>query len=94
MCYFVFNVLGDKKVSFIKMDIEGAELETLKVSEHLIRQNHPKLAISIYYRLDDIYEIPLLLLQYNPTHTFYLRHYSYNPGETVLYAIDWEKIEE
>lgn len=88
------NVLRDEKVSFIKMDIEGAELEALKGSEYLIQKNHPKLAISIYHRPDDIYKIPLLLLQYNPGYTFYLRHYSYNPGETVLYAVDKRKIEE
>ena len=88
------NVLGDKKVSFIKMDIEGAELETLKGSKHLIQKYHPKLAISIYHCPNDIYEIPLLLLQYNPDYTFYMRHYSYNPGETVLYAVNKGKIEK
>lgn len=81
------NVLGDKKVTFIKMDIEGAELQALQGSEKIIRANHPKLAICVYHRPDDIFEIPQLLLEYNPNYTFYLRHYSWRGVDTILYAI-------
>lgn len=81
------NVLGDKKITFIKMDIEGSELQALQGGEKIIRANHPKLAICVYHRPEDIFEIPQLLLEYNPNYTFYLRHYSCRNSETVLYAI-------
>lgn len=85
------NVLRDVGVTFIKMDIEGAEIQAIQGAKKLIQKNHPKLAISIYHRPEDIYEIPNLLLEYNPGYVFYLRHYSVSASETVLYAIDTER---
>lgn len=82
------HILAGKKVTFIKMDIEGSEIPALLGSEKLIQENHPKLAISIYHRPEDIYEIPNLLLQYNPDYVFFIRHYSICASETVLYAFD------
>ncbi len=73
--------------TFIKMDIEGAELEALKGAEMIIRKYQPKLAISIYHKLEDIEEIPKLLLEYNPNYKFYIRHYSLMSSETILYAL-------
>lgn len=73
--------------TFIKMDIEGAELEAIKGAEMIIRKYQPKLAISIYHKLEDIEEIPKLLLEYNPSYKFYIRHYSLMSSETILYAL-------
>lgn len=81
------HILEGEKVTFIKMDIEGSELQALQGGEKLIRANHPKLAVCVYHRPEDIYEIPNLLLAYHPDYTFYLRHYSCRNIETVLYAL-------
>lgn len=77
----------DGKVTFIKMDIEGAEYEALRGAENLIRKYKPKLAISVYHKEEDIWELPKLLLSFHSKYTFYLRHYSLSSEETVLYAI-------
>lgn len=77
----------DGKVTFLKMDIEGAEYEALKGAKRLICRYRPKLAISIYHKLEDIWEIPKLILSFCPEYTFYLRHYSLSSEETVLYAV-------
>lgn len=77
----------DEKVTFIKMDIEGAEYEALRGAENLIRRCKPKLAISIYHKVEDIWELPQLILSFHPEYTFYLRHYSLSSEETVLYAV-------
>lgn len=82
------EVLGQKRVTFIKMDIEGSELPALMGAKKLIQENHPKLAISIYHKPEDIYEIPNLLLEYNSDYIFFVRHYSVCASESVLYAID------
>lgn len=85
--------LQGKKVTFIKMDIEGAELEALKGAKETIQKYHPKLAICIYHKEEDIIEIPLYIKRLVPEYRFYIRHYQPYCCETVLYAV-MEKIEE
>lgn len=81
------DLLGDQKVTFIKMDIEGSELAALRGAEQIIRTQKPKLAISVYHKPEDIWEIPSLILKFCPEYKFYLRHYSISYTETVLYAV-------
>ncbi|MBD5550040.1 MAG: FkbM family methyltransferase [Lachnospiraceae bacterium] len=76
-----------EKVSFIKMDIEGAEINALKGAEKTIKMYRPKLAICVYHKKEDIWEIPKLILGYVPEYKLYLRHYSLIKDETVLYCI-------
>ena len=81
------DLLGDKPVTFIKMDIEGSELAALRGAERIIREQKPKLAICVYHKPEDMWEIPSLILEYCPDYRLYLRHYSITHTETVLYAI-------
>jgi len=81
------NVCGAEKVSFIKMDIEGAELEALKGAAKQIMENKPKLAICAYHKQEDLTTIPQYLLSLNPNYKLYLRHYGPLYSELVLYAI-------
>lgn len=76
-----------EKVSFIKMDIEGAEINALKGAEKTIKTYKPKLAICVYHKKEDIWEIPRLILSYVPEYRMYLRHYSLSKDETVLYCV-------
>lgn len=75
-----------EKVTLLKMDIEGAEIDAIKGAEHLIKTYHPKLAISIYHRCEDIYEIPLLIHEMVPEYKFKVRHHTEALYDTVLYA--------
>lgn len=81
------DVVGNEKVSFIKMDIEGAEKEALIGCANTIRNDKPKLAICIYHKPQDVWEIPGLILDLNPEYNFYIRHYALNEPETILYAV-------
>ena len=80
------DVVGDEKVTFIKMDVEGAELESLKGAKNTIIKNHPRLAICAYHKLEDLYELPEYILSLVPEYKFYLRHYCSREWETVLYG--------
>jgi FkbM family methyltransferase len=81
------QVLCGRKVTYIKMDVEGSELESLQGAESTIRAYKPKLAVCIYHKPNDIFTIPEYLLSLVPEYRFYLRHYSFDQRETVLYAI-------
>ena len=74
------------KVDFIKMDIEGAELEALKGAENTIRNYKPKLAISLYHRNLDFYTIPKFIKDLKLGYKFYLGHATPSQSETVLFA--------
>lgn len=76
-----------EKVTYIKMDIEGAELEALKGCKNIIRRYMPKLAISVYHKKEDIIEIPKFIKELMPEYKLYLRHYGNGELETVLYAL-------
>lgn len=73
--------------TFIKMDVEGAELDALRGAERLIRDGKPKLAICVYHKPEDIYTLPELIKTFRQDYIFYLRHYSDTIYETVLYAV-------
>lgn len=80
------NELGEKPVSFIKMDIEDAELMALEGAKKIISKYRPKLAICVYHRNKDIIDIPSYILSINSEYKFILRHYTFANSETVLYC--------
>lgn len=84
------KIVGDDKVTFIKMDIEGSELEALKGAYVTIRNNMPKLAICCYHKANDIIDLYTYIKTFDRedcTYSFFLRHHSNGAYETVLYAI-------
>ena len=87
-CSTLDKLLGDKEVDFIKMDIEGAERNALCGGANLIKKNRPVLAICIYHKPEDFYDIPLSIEDMVPDeYTYYVRQYRYGQSETVLYAM-------
>ena len=78
------NVVKNEKVTFIKMDIEGAEQEALMGAKKLISTYHPRMAISVYHRNDDIYEIPKMILEMDNSYTFY---YSKKDCKSSLFCL-------
>lgn len=81
------HVVGDGDVTMIKMDIEGAELGALQGAENTIKRCHPLLAVSLYHKKEDLYEIPHYIKEQCPGYQFYIRAYEDTSTELVLYAI-------
>lgn len=81
------DIVGDDAVTFIKMDIEGAELEALRGAERTIRLQKPRLAICVYHKPEDIVEIPLYIQSLVPKYKYYLRHNTIGKSGTLLYAV-------
>lgn len=80
------DILSGERITFIKMDVEGSEFEALKGAENIIRTQKPKLAICVYHRTSDFWEIPLLIKKFNNNYNFAIRHHKKNNCETVVYA--------
>lgn len=78
-------------VTYIKMDVEGAELKSLMGAKNVIRNYHPRLAISIYHSDEDMIGIIEYVKENYPFYKLYVRHYTYFYADTVLYAIDEQK---
>ncbi|MBN2827405.1 MAG: FkbM family methyltransferase, partial [Tissierellales bacterium] len=73
--------------TYIKMDIEGSEIEALYGLKDMIKKHKPKLAICVYHKNDDLWRIPLILKRWVPEYQIFLRHYFPNQYETVCYAV-------
>lgn len=80
------DIVGDQIVGFIKMDIEGAELDALHGAKHTILRDKPLLAICVYHLRGDVFAIMDYLHELLPEYRFLLRHYGAYDCETVLYA--------
>ncbi len=78
---------GIQKVDFIKLDIEGAEIEAINGAINTIKKDRPQMAISIYHKKEHLYEIPILISELCDDYTFRLGRYSPDAAETILYAI-------
>lgn len=80
------DILIDFRPTFLKMDIEGSEYNTLLGAKKVIEENLPDLAICVYHKVEDLWRIILLIKQYNTHYKFFLRSYGIHGMETVLYA--------
>ena len=74
-------------VDFIKMDIEGAELDSLMGAKNVIKKYRPRMAICIYHKMEDHWQIPKFILSLDSSYKFYVRHNSRATHETVLFCV-------
>lgn len=72
---------------YIKMDIEGAELDALRGAENTIKKLKPKLAVCLYHRPEHLFLIPSYLESLNNSYRFFLGHHENKWHEVVLYAL-------
>ncbi len=73
-------------IDFIKLDIEGAELEALHGTEKVLRKFKPNLAIALYHRIEDFYKIPEYIKSLNLGYKLYFGHATIHSEESILFA--------
>lgn len=78
--------------TFIKMDIEGSELEAIWGARRIIKEHSPVLAICAYHEAEHLWEIPLLIHAIQPEYKFFLRRYAESTFELVWYAVPPERV--
>jgi FkbM family methyltransferase len=81
------DALQEDPVSFIKIDIEGAEPQALRGAAGIISKQKPTLAVCVYHHFEHLWAIPLLIHELVPDHRIFLRHHTTLEYETVCYAV-------
>ncbi len=84
----VDTILCGKRITYAKLDVEGAEKETFEGMENTLKLFKPKLNVALYHRSEDIFALILQLNEINPEYKFYIRHHPYIPHwDTNLYCL-------
>jgi FkbM family methyltransferase len=81
------DVLSGERVSYIKMNIEGAEIDALQGASQSIKKWGPKLAISAYHHPDHLWKISRAITGISPDYQLYLRQHDGGIIETVMFAV-------
>ena len=84
----VDSLLCDTSATYMKADVEGADVPALRGMQQTLRRCKPKLNCAAYHRFEDIFRLPLLLHGIQPGYQIYLRHHPYIPAwDTNLYCV-------
>lgn len=84
----VDEICRNKRITYIKMDVEGAENDGLEGAKNTLKTQKPKLNIALYHRSADIFEIPLTIAEINPEYKFHIRRHPYIPcWDMNLYCV-------
>jgi FkbM family methyltransferase len=73
--------------TFIKLDIEGFEVEALQGARETIQRHAPVVAVCVYHRQDHLWRIPLLLSNWRDDYAFFLRPHNEEGWDLVCYAV-------
>jgi len=71
-----------KRVDFIKMDIEGAEFDTLKGAVKTLKRDKPDLIITIYHKGEHFFEMPKWLKKQVPEYN--LRFLAFSQASPII----------
>ena len=85
-CVAIDDFMNSSESNLIKMDIEGGELSALKGATKVLKRYRPNLAISVYHKTNDIWQIPSLIIETLGSCELYLRRHSRTIADTVLYV--------
>jgi FkbM family methyltransferase len=86
-CVALDELLGGRSLSFLKLDIEGAEPDALAGARETISRNRPVIAVCVYHRQDHLWRLPLLIASLAADYRFYLRPYNEEGWDLVCYAV-------
>lgn len=90
-CIALTDLLEEHRPTFVKMDVEGAELPALLAARQAMRRSSAIWAVSVYHRPEDLWQIPLLMHSCLNGHRFFLRRHSPAFYDLVCYAIPAER---
>ena len=81
------SLVEGSRVTFIKLDIEGFEVDALKGARKTIERHGPVIAVCVYHRQYHLWRIPLLLGSLRDDYGFFLRPHNEEGWDLVCYAV-------
>ena len=81
------NICGNVSVTYIKMDMEGSELDALKCAKNTILKYKPKLAISLYHKRSHLVDIYKFVSGLNLGYKFYFRINTKVGFDAAIYSV-------
>lgn len=85
--YSIDHLLEGRTLTYLKLDVEGAEKEALLGAAKTIRAFRPKLSIAAYHKSEDLFALPLLIHRLEPSYRIFLRRHRCLPAwDVILYA--------
>ncbi|MFL5328819.1 MAG: FkbM family methyltransferase [Gemmataceae bacterium] len=81
------QLLQLEKPTYIKFDIEGGERDALVGCQRIMREVEPLMAVSVYHKPDDLWEIPLYIHSINPSYRFHLSTEGTDGMDLICYAV-------
>lgn len=79
------NILDGNPATFIKLDVEGQEMEALLGAEKTMKNFKPRILAAAYHRSRDLFEIPLYVKKIRPDYRVYMRHNPCIPAWDTYY---------
>lgn len=76
-----------ERITFLKLDVEGEEAKTIEGAKRHLTNDRPTLAVALYHKAHDMWDIPRRILDLLPDYRLHLRHYTDTAYETIVYAI-------
>lgn len=93
-CAPLDDILANSHPTYIKMDIEGAELNALLGAKQVIQEFKPVLAISVYHQQNHLWRIPMIVRSFCDQYSFFLRPHNEEAWDLILYAIPHNRLIE
>jgi FkbM family methyltransferase len=90
-CVPLDEICAERRISFLKLDIEGAEPDAIRGACRVIARDRPIVAVCVYHRQNHLWSLPLLVQSMVDDYRYYLRPYNEEGWDLVCYAVPKER---